>query len=118
MQAIVAADLQATARIGQLQLVVGVGDDGVGGVLVIVDGVAIESREPVALKDTLRGRPVGLAMLKPINVSVVIVRELVERHVKHIVRVEAHDGRSQPVAVNHHLQRLYIGVVDTAFGKA
>ncbi len=53
MQAVVAAHLKAAAVVGQLQLVVGVGDDGVAGVLVIVDGVAVEALEPVALKHTL-----------------------------------------------------------------
>ena len=117
MQAIVAADLKAAARIWQLQLVVGVGDDGVGGVLVIVDGVAIESREPIALENALGRSPVGLTMLKLIDVAMIVVRELIERHGEHIVRVETHDGWGKPVIVYHHLQRLYIGVIDAAFGK-
>ena len=118
MQTVVAADLQAATRIWQLQLVVGVGDDGVGGVLVVVDGVAIESSEPIALENALGGSPVGLTMLKLIDVAMEVVRELVERHGEHIVRVEPHDGWGEPVAVYHHLQRLNIGIIDAAFGKA
>ena len=117
MQAVVAANLKAAARIWQLQLIVGVGDDGVSGVLVIVDGVAIESREPIALENALGGSPVSLTMLKLIDVAMIVVRELIERQGEHIVRVESHDGWGKPIVVHHHLQRLYIGIIDAAFGK-
>ena len=73
MQAVIAAHLELATVVGQLQLVVGVGNDGVAGVFVVVDGVAVESCQPIALEDALAGGPVGLAMFQLVDVTVVIV---------------------------------------------
>ena len=74
MQAIVATHLQPALAVGNLQLVVGVGNDGVDRLLMIVDDDGVEAFEPVALKHIFRGRPVCLAALNGIGVAVVVVR--------------------------------------------
>ena len=74
MQAVVAAHLQPALVVGNLQLVVGVRNDGVDRLLMIVDDDSVESLEPIALKHLFRGCPVSLAALNGVGVAVVVVR--------------------------------------------
>ena len=74
MQAVVAAHLQPALVVGNLQLIVGIGNDGVDRLLMIVDDDGVESLEPVALKHLFGGRPVSLAALNGVGVAVVVVR--------------------------------------------
>ena len=85
MQTVVAAHPQATALIGDMQMVMGIGHRSVHGVLVIVDGVVVESLQPVALKDLPGSGPVGLTVFHLIYISMVVVREFVEGDVQHII---------------------------------
>jgi hypothetical protein len=56
----------------------GIEHGGVDGVKIIVNGVVIETIEPIAFENILRGAPIGLAMFQTISESVEIVREFVE----------------------------------------
>ena len=70
----------------------GVGDDGVDGVLEVVDGIAVESLQIVAHKHVFGYIPIGLAFGYLVDVAMIVVRQFVERNVEHIVAAQSHYG--------------------------
>ena len=111
MQLIVAAHLYPAAVVGYLQAVMRIQHRCVQRVLIVLDRVAVEPHQPVALEHSLRRRPVGLTALELVYISMVRVRELVETYVQHIASAQLHNRQRQPVVVHHHLQRLHLRVV-------
>jgi len=73
IEAVVATHLQSALVVGNLQLVVGIGDDGVDGWLMIINHDGIEACQPVALEDILCWCPVGFAAFEDIGIAMVVV---------------------------------------------
>ena len=70
----------------------GVGHGGVERTCVVVDRQSVESLQPIALEHILRCLPVGLAAFYLVDIAVVVVRELIEPDVQHIVSCQVHNG--------------------------
>ena len=60
-QAVVATHPYLTLSVRDVELVMGIADCRVQGVLIVIDGIVVESFQPVTLKDICRFRPVSLA---------------------------------------------------------
>ena len=115
VQTVVAAHRQFALLVGQREVVVGVGNGRVDGVLIVVDDQVVEAVEPVALEHLGGRRPVVLAAFDVADVAVVVVGELVEADVQTVGGVELHHGQRLPVMVYHGLQRLHLRVVYNIF---
>ena len=98
--AVVARQPQADILVGETEAVVGVELCGVETGLIVLDGLAVEALEVVALEDVLRRCPVGIAELHLIDIARVVVREFVEADLHR--RSQTGDGRLQRVVVDHH----------------
>ena len=116
-EAIVAAELQTTQGIGQLELVMGVRHDGVERGLGVVDDEVVEALEPVALEHFGGRLPVGLMARHMTHVAMIGVGELVEADVEHIVGIQTKDGRiRQPILTHHSLEGFYLCIIDAVLG--
>ena len=62
VEPVVAAHLQLGTLVGNLQPVVGVALCGVDGGGIVLNGLVVESRKPVDVKEFLTGGPVGFTM--------------------------------------------------------
>ena len=104
IQAVVTTHLQTTLVVGNLQLVVGIGDDGVDGWLMIFDHDGIEAFEPVALKNTLSWCPVCFTAFEGVGIAMVVVREFIEGDVQDIIRPQPEDSRRHEILIDDSLQ--------------
>ena len=103
---IVAANLQPTFGIGNLQMIMGVEHVRIERLLQILQSPSIvEPIDEIAHKQILRGSPVGFAMLHLVNISMVFVSQVVKIDVQGRIAIQGHDGRGQPIVAHHHLQR-------------
>ena len=73
VQAVVAAHDQPTSVVGNLQIVVGIGNGGVDAALILFDHIVVEPLQPVTLKEFLRGGPVSLTAFQTIHVAMIVV---------------------------------------------
>ena len=117
-QTVVAAHLQAALLVGNGKLVVGVEHRGVDAVDIVLDGIAVEALQPFALKQVVRGCPVGLAVFQPVDEAVVVVRQLVEADQHPVAASQFHDGTIHPVAVDDACQRTDTVNIDTVAGMS
>ena len=74
IEPVIAAHLKPAFVIRDIKFIVSIFHTGVDGVLIVVDGIVIESFQPVAVKDILRLTPVGLTMFKSVDISVIVMR--------------------------------------------
>ena len=79
-------------------------------VLVILDGLIVESVHIIHFKEVRRG-PVGIAMHNLVDKTAVIVREVVERDGHPVIRAQGDDIVMQPVVIDRRLQGVYHGMV-------
>ena len=96
----------------------GVNGVGVDRLSVAVDNVSVDkSVAIVGVDNTFRRRPVCLAMLQFIGISMVVVGEVVKTDVYLIAVVHVDDWHRKPVVAGCHLQRSYVtGQYDIPLG--
>jgi hypothetical protein len=71
--------------------------------LEILNDIVVEALKPIALEKLLRWRPVSLAMFEAIDVTMIVVGELIESDVENIVSMKTHHTGGKPILVDHSL---------------